>query len=435
MATIGEFVRDVESLATRLGKAAPHSPLNSADINDLRRLATALSTLVLPNTKVAKCRLQLSSEFSRHLEPANGLRRSEPSDIAAFVRGNLLPFSSALAHVSDVGTGPTLNERGEFTNAAFGNWNVRELIGRGGYGEVYATEHSFTGLRACIKVVGLNPKRTEEEQEQRFKREVRVPADVGHPTLVPIYDCGIQKTERVFYIVMERIKGSHFDTWATKKSDAQILQAFTSLLNGLQKCHDAGLVHRDLKPSNVLVTDNDHVFILDFGLTLMAGMDSVTQSGDVLGTLRFISPEQTRDSRTATPQSDIWSLGVMLYELLTGLRLFPQEYGPAVIAAVLAGDFVAPRHRLPKETASIVEKCTSMEPSARYEDVAALQKDIQALAKPAPRIEKPTQGMSQGATKAIPRNSLIGEACDFCGTVGQWFGTRCGKCGRYQSVD
>src|SRR4051794_21706067 len=159
---------------------------------------------------------------------------------------------------------------------------------------------------------------------ERFRREGLLQAQIDHPNIVTVYEAG--ESEHGLFIAMRLVRGPNLkDMIVARELDAgRTLRILRPVADALDAAHGAGLIHRDIKPQNVLVGARDHPFLADFGLTKGVGEKSLTRTGQFVGTLDYISPEQIQGER-ATPQSDIYSLTGVMYECLTGVVPFPKE--------------------------------------------------------------------------------------------------------------
>jgi serine/threonine-protein kinase len=230
---------------------------------------------------------------------------------------------------------------------ALGKYQIRGTLGRGAMGTVYDGWDPVIGRRVAIKTVRLMDHADPEAQEglERFKREAQAAGRLSHPNIVGVYDYG--ETDETAYIVMEFIEGQSLKQMLDARERfpvAETVRIMEQMLAGLQFSHDSGVVHRDIKPGNVMIAKGGRVKLADFGIARIES-SVITQDGTMLGTPAYMSPEQLM-ALTVDARSDLYSAGVVLYQLLTGER--PFEGGlTAIIHKAL--NTVPPR---PSETAT-----------------------------------------------------------------------------------
>ena len=215
--------------------------------------------------------------------------------------------------------------------ANLGKYELRGELGRGAAGTVYDAWDPIINRRVAIKTVRLPNANDEEAQEElgRFRREAQAAGNLNHPSIVHIHDYG--ETGEIAYIVMEYVGGGSLKDVLDKTGQvpaADAVRYMDELLAGLEFSHERGIVHRDIKPANIMLDDKKRVKIADFGIARIEG-SSATMVGTMLGTPAYMSPEQIGGERVGAA-SDIWSAGVVLYQLLTGER--PFEGGRSAIA-------------------------------------------------------------------------------------------------------
>jgi serine/threonine-protein kinase len=207
-----------------------------------------------------------------------------------------------------------------------GNYVVRELIGEGGMGAVFAGEHRFLGTRVAIKVLH-GTYATNADVGQRFFQEAKSAVEIGHPGIIRILDFG-QSPSGELYLVMELLQGESLaqrlkTQGSFAEKDAARLGA--TICDALAAAHARGIVHRDLKPDNVFITSAGELKILDFGIAKVTGA-SGTRTGSLLGTPVYMAPEQCRDSKQVGPQTDVYAMGVILFEMVAGRPPFVGEF-------------------------------------------------------------------------------------------------------------
>jgi serine/threonine-protein kinase len=244
-----------------------------------------------------------------------------------------------------------------------------ERVGHGGMGEIFRAEDESLGRPVAIKVLS---ERFAQDQavRRRFTREALAAARVsGEPNTVTIFDVG-EWNERPF-IVMEHLPGGTLDDRISREGPQpvdRVLRWIEQAAEALDHAHRHGVVHRDVKPGNLLLDRNDNVHVADFGVASAAGMDSLTATGTVLGTAGYLSPEQAQGQR-ATSASDLYGLGVVAFELLTGERPFKRESMTAEAAAHANEPVPSAAERrpgLPREVDLVFQKALAKRPQHRY---------------------------------------------------------------------
>jgi len=271
----------------------------------------------------------------------------------------------------------TVLSKGSFVS----HYKITEFIGAGGMGEVYLADD--TGLNRQVALKVLPPQFTfNEDFKARFRREAQAAASLNHPNIVTIHDVG-EHQGRPFF-VMEHIKGMGLDEAMKCMSLTldQILEMFVHIGEGLDKAHGSGIVHRDIKPSNIMVDCDKQPKILDFGLASVKGTEKLTQAGSTLGTLGYMSPEQVRGEETDN-RSDLFSLGVVMYEVVAGRNPFERENRAAILSAIMQSTpepLARYKSDVPDELQRITSKLLEKDPSLRYQSAADMVSDLRRLA-------------------------------------------------------
>ncbi|MCB0301353.1 MAG: protein kinase, partial [Calditrichaeota bacterium] len=255
--------------------------------------------------------------------------------------------------------------------------------GEGGMGVVYLAEDTRLDRQVAIKFLPGHIA-TDTEARQRFEIEAKAAASLNHPNIATIH--AIEHSEDHVFIVMEYITGKELQQLAeTSGTDAfalpidNAIDIAIQIAKGLQAAHEKGIVHRDIKSGNIMLTDKGQVKIMDFGLAKIGTQVKLTQVGSTLGTAAYMSPEQAQ-GEPVDHRSDLWSMGVVFYELLTGHLPFKGDYSQAVIYSIL-NEKAEPvdQHRVdvPKLMVSIIEKLLQKNPTDRYPNADAVLADLE----------------------------------------------------------
>jgi len=254
-------------------------------------------------------------------------------------------------------------------------------IAHGGMGEIYVATDRVLGRDVAVKVLAERYARDAQLRE-RFTREALAAARLsGNDHIVTIFDVG-EHDDRPF-IVMEYLPGGSLDRrlQGDRRCDSgQVLDWLEQAASALDAAHAAGIVHRDVKPGNLLLDERDHVKVADFGVASAAGMDSFTQTGTILGTAGYLSPEQARGER-ASPASDRYALAVVAWELLTGRRPFERDSAPAEAAAHVNAPVPSAhdaRPDLPRSCDAVFARALAKDPAERFGSAAELVSELRA---------------------------------------------------------
>ena len=276
------------------------------------------------------------------------------------------------------------------TGTRLGPYEIIAPLGSGGMGEVYLATQCNLGRQVAIKVLA-SASASDPERLRRFEQEARAASALNHPNIISIYDVGRENSTA--YIAMEFVEGRTLRAWldsgplAIKKT----LQIAVQIADGLAKAHAAGIVHRDLKPENVMVTREGYVKILDFGLAkLLPGVSNSSERltatigshpGIVMGTAGYMSPEQARGG-SVDYRSDIFSLGCLLYEMITGKEPFRKASTAQTLAAIIEDDPEPPGEVNPKTPAPLrwaIERCLAKDAEERYGSTLDLARDLKSI--------------------------------------------------------
>jgi serine/threonine protein kinase/Tfp pilus assembly protein PilF len=263
-----------------------------------------------------------------------------------------------------------------------GKYRIIEKLGEGGMGVVFKAEDQRLKRTVALKFMPLELTKDHEAKE-RFIREAQAAAALSHPNICTIHE--IDEEEGKSFIVMEYVEGMSLREKITEGplGIPETLNIAIQAAQGLNEAHKKGIIHRDIKSANIMLTAEGQSKIMDFGLAKVTGASMITKEAKTMGTVAYMSPEQTQ-GEAVDHRTDIWSLGVVLYELLTGRLPFKGEHEQALIYSILNKDarpMVSPRSEVPKELEHVVAKVLQKNPNERYQHVGALLDDLHAIAK------------------------------------------------------
>ncbi|MFN2526338.1 MAG: protein kinase [Actinomycetota bacterium] len=318
-------------------------------------------------------------------------------------------------------------------------YRLAEKLATGGMGVVYEATDERLGRKVAVKIL-----KSELAQDptfvERFRREARAAAALSHPNIANVFDYGEEDEHR--FIVMELAEGVDLSRLLREEgplSPERALGITEQVCDALAHAHSAGLIHRDVKPGNIVVGAGDRVKVTDFGIARAVDSSTLTATGMVMGTANYISPEQAQ-GHNLTPQSDIYSLGVVLYEMVTGSVPFTAD-SPVAVALRHVNEDLPPASSLnpdvPREVDAIIQRATAKAPAERFADARALRAALPPLVaatEPVPLGRTGAQSIraADDATETMeqPHGELIGAADDATAAllpfVGPWNTRRLG---------
>jgi serine/threonine protein kinase len=267
------------------------------------------------------------------------------------------------------------------TGEKIGHYNILEKLGEGGMGIVYKTHDTKLDRTVALKFLPshLGP---DETEKRRFLHEARAASGLDHSNICSIHSID-ETSDGKLFIVMAYYEGMSLkDKIGQNPLPLKEVIAYSLQIGaGLQEAHKKGVVHRDLKPANIFLTQTEQIKIIDFGLAKAAQRTMLTKAGTTLGTAQYMSPEQAQGS-DVDHRTDIWSLGVVMYEMITGRRPFKSEYETALVYSIINEDpepVTGLRSGVPMELERIISKCLEKDPSARYQRIDELIVDLRKL--------------------------------------------------------
>jgi len=283
----------------------------------------------------------------------------------------------------------------EMIGKTISHYKILSKLGEGGMGVVYKAED--TKLKRPVALKFLPPELTRDSgAKERFIHEAQAASGLQHHNICTIHEIEETREGRLF-ICMDCYEGETLKGKVARGAlpVEEAIDLVTQVAEGLAKAHESGIVHRDIKPANIMVTKDGVVKILDFGLAKLAGVTGVTRTGTTMGTAAYMSPEQAR-GEDVDHRTDIWSLGVVLYEMVTGHLPFKGEHEQAVIYMILNQDppsLAGFRSDIPDAFQQIVAKALEKDRAHRYQNVGALVKDLRTSSAPGAPPPKPKKSI------------------------------------------
>ncbi|PWU68913.1 Stk1 family PASTA domain-containing Ser/Thr kinase [Gracilibacillus dipsosauri] len=293
--------------------------------------------------------------------------------------------------------GRTLNDR----------YQVKKLVGGGGMANVYLGNDLILDREVAIKVLRLEYA-NDDEFIKRFHREAQAATSLSHPNIVSIYDIG--EEDQIYYMVMEYIDGMTLKQYIQLHAPIEleeVLDIMAQISSAIGHAHDNGIIHRDIKPQNMLIDQYGQVKVTDFGIAVALSATALTQTNSVLGSIHYLSPEQARGGK-ANVKSDIYSLGIVMFEMITGTLPFSGQSAVSIALKHLQKDLPSIREwkaNIPQSVENIMLKATTKDPLYRYQSAMDMENAVIHALDPEklhePRFEPPNNE-EDGTTKAIP---------------------------------
>lgn len=284
-------------------------------------------------------------------------------------------------------------------------YRIIRSLGEGGMANVYLAHDIVLDRDVSVKLLRLDL-RDDPSIKRRFHREAMAATQLNDPHIVGIYDVG--EDHGLQYMVMQYVKGTDLKAYIKKHYPIplpQVIDIMEQVLSAVATAHAHGIIHRDLKPQNILIDENKNVKITDFGIAVAVSQDSLTQTNTLMGSVHYLSPEQARGS-IATKQSDIYSLGIILFELLTGKVPFEGETAVSIALKHFREEIPSVREQnkeIPQALENVIIKATAKEPAERYNSVNEMAADLKTVLDPQ-RANEPRLKIQQddnGETKVL----------------------------------
>ena len=287
-------------------------------------------------------------------------------------------------------------------------YEILKSIGEGGMANVYLAHDAILDRDVAIKVL-RGDLENDEKFIRRFQREAKSVSDLSHPNIVEVYDVGEEDGQH--YIVMEYIDGKTLKQLIQKRgvlTVTEVLDIMAQLTDGLSAAHDSYIIHRDIKPQNIMILDNGMIKITDFGIAMSINATQLTQTNSVMGSVHYLPPEQA-GGKVATMKSDIYSAGILMYELLTGSVPFKGDNAVEIALKQMKERIPSIRKQnplIPQSVENIVLKATAKNPKNRYESIRDMHNDIIHALDPelenVTRYNYPYPESEMDESKAIP---------------------------------
>lgn len=296
-------------------------------------------------------------------------------------------------------------------------YRIIDTLGEGGMANVYLAEDIILQRKVAVKILRLDLQK-EPQTLARFQREALATSELSHPNIVSVLDVGTD--HGLPYMVMEYVDGPNLEEYIQKKSPLdlhEVIRIMDQILSAMTLAHKHNVIHRDLKPQNVLMDKKGNIKIADFGIAVALNQSSITQTNSAMGSVHYMSPEQTRGG-LVTKQSDIYSLGIILYELITGKVPFNGDT-PVAIALKHAQEPIPSIRKkdpkVPQALENVVLKATAKDPRDRYASAQGMKADLDTSLDPGRKDEPvfvPAHNINTDETIVLPGFKANGEKTD-----------------------
>jgi serine/threonine-protein kinase len=296
-------------------------------------------------------------------------------------------------------------------------YRIIDTLGEGGMANVYLAEDIILQRKVAVKILRLDLQK-EPQTLARFQREALATSELSHPNIVSVLDVGTD--HGLPYMVMEYVDGPNLEEYIQKKSPLdlhEVIRIMDQILSAMTLAHKHNVIHRDLKPQNVLMDKKGNIKIADFGIAVALNQSSITQTNSAMGSVHYMSPEQTRGG-LVTKQSDIYSLGIILYELITGKVPFNGDT-PVAIALKQAQEPIPSIRKkdpkVPQALENVVLKATAKDPRDRYASAQGMKADLDTSLDPSRKDEPvfvPAHNINTDETIVLPGFKANGEKTD-----------------------
>lgn len=289
-------------------------------------------------------------------------------------------------------------------------YRIIRSLGEGGMANVYLAYDTVLDREVSVKVLRLDL-RDDPNTKRRFRREAMAATQLNDPHIVGIFDVG--EDHGLQYMVMQYVQGTDLKEYIHQHFPIplpQVVDIMEQVLSAVEAAHAHGIIHRDLKPQNILIDENKNVKITDFGIAVAVSQNSLTQTNTLVGSVHYLSPEQARGS-IATKKSDIYSLGIILYELLTGKVPFEGENAVSIAIKHFREEIPSVRQfngQIPQPLENVVIRATAKDPIDRYDSALAMARDLKTSLDPV-RAKEPRLVIKHddnGETKVLPMNEM-----------------------------